>query len=179
MSELAKDICLQGLTESLTNLFEFYTGESVKVEFVSGEDQEVIAEECKFESDIVSSTIELVGQDVRYFVCMVTTMGVAKGLCRGGASDPVDWIGELANQLFGRFKNHLVEYGVDCELGIPIAGEGVQKTCLACGDGASTLVVNTKAGCVEAIFKAEIDPDLRWTRNAVSVASEEGSIELF
>jgi hypothetical protein len=30
-----------------------------------------------------------------------------------------DWVGELANQLVGRLKNHLILYGVDISLGTP------------------------------------------------------------
>ncbi len=39
-------------------------------------------------------------------------------------SDLHDWLGELANQLAGRFKNKLVPYGRKLELGIPTVIQG-------------------------------------------------------
>ncbi|MCC9599008.1 hypothetical protein LOC67_00440 [Stieleria sp. JC731] len=182
MSELAQDICLEGLTQSLTSLFEHYTNGEVDIRLLVGEEglqSSELSEECQLEFDLASSTIELVGEGVRYFICLVSPIKTVRGLCDGGANDPVDWIGELANQLFGRFKNHLLEYGVDSQLGIPIASEGVQQKCIACGDGSSTLEIKTPAGYVWAVFKPEVDPDLCWERGNAIATSEEGSIELF
>jgi CheY-specific phosphatase CheX len=40
-------------------------------------------------------------------------------------SDLKDWLGELANQLAGRFKNKVVPYGRKLELGVPTVIQGV------------------------------------------------------
>lgn len=40
-------------------------------------------------------------------------------------SDLSDWLGELANQLAGRFKNKIVPYGRKLELGVPTVIQGV------------------------------------------------------
>ncbi|WP_436717140.1 hypothetical protein U8335_08880 [Roseiconus lacunae] len=178
MSQLAIDVCQEGLTESLRKLFEFYSTGDVDVNLLCDESRSV-QQECQYEEDVVSSTIELAGENVRYFICLVSTMETARQLCEGGADDAIDWIGELANQLFGRFKNHLLEYGVNAELGIPISAEGVQKKCVACGTGSATLEINTRAGVVWAIYKPQVDSTLQWTRNSDLAAAEEGSIQLF
>lgn len=42
-------------------------------------------------------------------------------------TDYVDWLGELANQLLGRFKNGLLKHGVAIQLSVPvvIGGKGL------------------------------------------------------
>lgn len=80
-----------------------------------------------------------------------------------------DWIGELTNQLVGRFKNKLVHYGCDLCLGVPSVIQGNNlKAILPKRSEAITLkfatgieqniyiLLNTMID--EAIFKLEFQP---------------------
>ena len=74
-----------------------------------------------------------------------------------------DWIGELANQLAGRFKNELVRWGVQTSLGTPVSltctalrlREHAQLDQLAFGSDAGPIHVWLKTEQLQPIVLAE------------------------
>lgn len=108
--------------DSLSELLEHYVGELP--EFVEGgvvEKQTACAASVGFSHDLLRGAVTLM---VSHSDCM-EHFGAPEG------SESSDWIGELSNQLVGRFKNKVVAYGPLLELALPsvICGKDLMHCC--------------------------------------------------
>lgn len=88
-----------------------------------------------------------------------------------------DWIGELANQLAGRFKNELVRWAVQTSLGTPVS---VTCTALRLRDqhNLSQLTFSSLAGPVYVWIKAEEVAPIHLEQQTTDVL-DEGELFLF
>lgn len=73
--------------------------------------------------------------------------------------DLQDWLGELANQLAGRFKNKVVPYGRKLELGIPtvIQGAHLKIDVPKCSNVTKHQFISEQGGIVELNLSTLID----------------------
>ena len=73
--------------------------------------------------------------------------------------DLQDWLGELANQLAGRFKNKVVPYGRKLALGIPtvIQGAHLKIDVPKCSNVTKHQYITEQGGVVELNFSTLID----------------------
>ncbi len=73
--------------------------------------------------------------------------------------DLQDWLGELANQLAGRFKNKIVPYGRKLELGIPTVIQGAQLKIDVpkCSNASKHQFISEQGGVVELNLSTLID----------------------
>ncbi len=75
--------------------------------------------------------------------------------------DLQDWLGELANQLAGRFKNKIVPYGRKLELGIPTVIQGAQLKIDVpkCSNASKHQFITEQGGVVELNLSTLIDKE--------------------
>ncbi len=80
--------------------------------------------------------------------------------------DPLDWAGEIANQLLGRIKTGLMDYGVDIQLATPVSvcGGDLQVHTNETGEIWS-LVFDTPFGQSLVHLSGECAPELRLERS--------------
>lgn len=74
----------------------------------------------------VTAIVGIAGPSVAGSIALCTSATALTALAKlGQASMPEDWLGELANQLVGRFKRKVTSHGVAFSLGTPtiVAGE--------------------------------------------------------
>lgn len=74
----------------------------------------------------ITAIIGIAGETVSGSVALCSSAECLTGLARlGNTNMPEDWLGELANQLVGRFKRRIAPHGVNFALGTPtvVAGE--------------------------------------------------------
>lgn len=97
------------------------------------------------------------------------------------AADISDWMGELGNQLLGRFKNRLISYGVVVELGTPAVLYGFQiqrhsgRMPIAC-----QRLVRSQHGTLSVHIDAHASPDFQMQEvQSEDQAMPEGELALF
>lgn len=101
----------------------------------------------------------------------------------GGTPTPAqleDWIGELANQLLGRFKNKLLPYGVSLGMSTPSTVSGTFRIVEHARSVAAWTVLGTSHGEVATMLAAEIGPAFELHREPVcEQAAPEGDLIFF
>jgi CheY-specific phosphatase CheX len=74
----------------------------------------------------ITAIIGIAGETVAGSVALCSSAECLEGLAKlGNTNMPEDWLGELANQLVGRFKRRIAPHGVNFALGTPtvVVGE--------------------------------------------------------
>ena len=114
---------------------------------------------------------------IRGSVVLLTDAKNADDLGATEQHDLGDWLGELANQLVGRFKNKIAQYGILLNMGLPVtlSAETLQLT----SHGEASWLVDCKAFRLAATLSLHVNDDLRLVANAQSAVAEEGSLCLF
>lgn len=98
-----------------------------------------------------------------------------------GASDVMDWTGELTNQFLGRLKNKLIVYGVALEVSTPLVVAGLSLR-LQEPSGAQTRRIDcsTPVGDVHALISVRVSEGFEFfTEPAGEPVPSEGEILLF
>jgi len=99
--------------------------------------------------------IGLVGECITATLAIAATQQVLEATFpMGDAVQPEDWMGELANQLIGRFKNELGRWGLDTSIGTPVTVVG-SRLALRAGPDVGCLHFDSAHGPVHVWLKAE------------------------
>jgi len=113
-------------------LLERYITQSTQELFldVSGFAFELIASSNWFPQ--ITAVLGIAGSGVAGSATLGTSTSCLATLAARANSDlPEDWLGELTNQLVGRFKRRIVPHGVEFSLGTPTLISGEQLRVLA------------------------------------------------
>ncbi len=91
-----------------------------------------------------------------------------------------DLLGELANQLLGRFKNKLAARGVLVVVATPVTAIGIDLRTHDLGPSSSvSLAVDLAGGVVHVRFDAVVSPALEMTAPLTDAAVVEGELLIF
>ncbi|MCC9604007.1 chemotaxis protein CheX [Stieleria sp. JC731] len=179
----ASQIIDEEFTNAVVELFEFYSDSAVKPQFL---DRVASAELLRKEADnyarsneMVTSSIGLCGDQVRCSIGLLSNVDTINALCQGLADSPTDWVGELTNQLAGRFKNNLAAFHVDCQMGLPVSVQGLQLGFTTGCSEQTILAVQMSLGTVIVLLHVNITDDSSWEHHPDLVCADEGSLHLF
>lgn len=174
MAESAFEIIECELIKCAKSLISFYT---------SIPEDDIAVEEAKMpdclEETMHCSSIGLAGDAFKLSIVILAASRTIAPMCPIPGASTADWIGELANQLVGRLKNALIEYGHSGQLSLPVtvSGSGLSlwdKTLCP-----MTFFIHTQAGRVILRLEAEVQPASVWTASECASAAAEGSMCLF
>ncbi len=90
-----------------------------------------------------------------------------------------DWLGELNNQLAGRFKNKLCVYGLQPKLSTPTTVSGQLLLLGALAGEVYVFSIRWPEGRFEAQLSLELERNLDLKADHTRVSAEEGSLDLF
>ncbi len=161
------DIVVDELRQSLAGLVEHYTGvcPSISDEPITGVEPTHAA------------AVGFGDEDMRGSVTLLTDATDAQQLSASDNSEINDWVGELANQLVGRLKNRIAEYGHLLNMGLPVAMQGDDLT--VTGNDVRFLHMKWSGVYLLVAFKLVITDGLVLERDPEASAAEEGSLCLF
>lgn len=174
MAESAFEIIQRELIKCAQGLISFYT---------SIPEDDIAVEEAKMpdclEETLHCSSIGLAGDEFKLSIVILAASHTIAPMCPIPGASTADWIGELANQLVGRLKNALIEYGHSGQLSLPVtlSGSGLSlwdKTLCP-----MTFFIHTQAGRVILRLEAEVQPESVWTPSECASAAAEGSMCFF
>lgn len=165
---------LEALGQVCKQLFDAY-GYAVEPETRAGS-------ECT-----VAGVIGFVGAGVRGSVVLATVsaVGVAtRPVAATTVSEANDWVGELANQLLGRLKNHyFLAHGVDIQMSAPVTVSGRDLSCVfgnRGGDADTPLHFTSTPGPITIWSELRVDEGfVLGPKVEQAVCAEEGGMELF
>ena len=107
----------------------------------------------------VAGIIGFVGAGLRGNVIIATVAGVSaasRPIPAANDVELVDWVGELANQLLGRVKNHyFLARGIDIQMAAPVTVTGQALECLA--GKAPAMNFSTSAGPIVIWSELRLD----------------------
>jgi hypothetical protein len=132
--------------------------------------------------DISETTAAIVGFGDGSFRGSAVLLGDAKvvaSLADTPPDNPVDWLGELGNQLVGRLKNKLLRYSLFPHMGTPVTLSGKSLDLGAVGAEPTAWQVRWTSGSLRAILALEVAEGLELAADENAVAAEEGSLSLF
>lgn len=164
-------------------LFEFYSGAApLRTEMTSLElthlgtaNDEVFGESTR----MIYATVSLIGEGFRCSLGLLSSVDTACTLFGDEPNCPVDWLGELANQLVGRLKNNLSPYNVEPKLGIPTSTRGTQLQMSQTGLPGRIDRCETSAGTLISLLEIQSAPGLFWQRDEQVEVADEGSSWFF
>jgi CheY-specific phosphatase CheX len=106
----------------------------------------------------ITAVLGFAGGGIAGSIAVCTCNDCLKGLASLGQTEMgEDWLGELSNQLAGRFKRRLAPHGATYSLGTPVVimGERLRLTVGAARDRAQVLSLESKLGRVEVWLELE------------------------
>ncbi len=111
------------------------------------------------EERVVCSTIGLLGDQFKISLVILASDETVAHFCPIKGASTSDWIGELANQLGGRLKNALIEYGNEGQLSLPVTMSGLGISLW--DETARPLNFRAVTNVGELIFRleAEVEPE--------------------
>lgn len=154
------DTCLKLLEESCLTLFSVYGVETL---------ERVSKPQNPENQEIFLGFIGFTHANMRGALAITTTQELL-GETAHGAS-PKDWIGELANQLLGRFKNKLLSYDVVLRVSTPIAMSGCSLSIASEPEHLYKLYYETPFGMLHVHLDLDMNPNFELIR--VSSIGEE------
>ncbi len=156
---------------------EFKTSLRELIECYSGVQPELHTELLTGIESAQAASVGFGDQHFRGSAVLLAESTTAKQLGAGDEDDVSDWLGELGNQLVGRFKNKIAEYGVLMNMGLPVTMCG--KDLHVDGETDGHWYVKWSGCYVTAVLKLEVDECLNLVRDPELAVAEEGSISLF
>ncbi|MCD0461077.1 hypothetical protein [Roseiconus lacunae] len=183
LKRFATEIIGDEFHSSLVELFRFYSSSNV-ITTAEGCDAsaDLFCRDCcdlNSAREMVTSSIGICGSDFRCSIGLLAHVETVSSLCQGMPENPTDWIGELTNQLAGRFKNNLSEYQVHCQMGLPVSVRGLQLGFMTGFQGQTIQMVDLKEGPVVVLLHVNIEPDVQWEYHPELESADEGSLHLF
>lgn len=181
--EDARTVAYRLFSASVSSLLQFYLNESPGVQLMADPEVRNPLNGLTFDFDrhqeMISSSIGLGSDDLRCSVGLLAHVSTVQAICRIDVDNPTDWMGELANQLLGRMKNRLAEYGIDARMGMPVSVQGLQMGFTAPSANQTTVSADTSAGRIIAVLHLEVGPNAMWKHNPQKLHVDEGSFCLF
>jgi CheY-specific phosphatase CheX len=107
----------------------------------------------------ITAVLGIAGTSVAGSTTLGTSMSCLAILAtKANSNMPEDWLGELANQLVGRFKRRISAHGVDFSLGTPtlISGERLQVLASFLHRPSLTVHLQSEIGRVEIWVEFEL-----------------------
>ena len=174
MAEAAVELIQCKLVQCIKCLLSFYSSLCEEQILVTALDKPDICEET-----LVCSTIGLIGDQFKLSVVILATSETIARFCPIKGASTTDWIGELANQLGGRLKNALIEFGNQGQLSLPVTLSGSSIRLWGETDAPVNFRVVTDLG--EMIFRleVEVEPGSVWELSQEPAVAAEGSMCLF
>jgi hypothetical protein len=169
MLQSARENVLDDFVGALSDLVECYTDEAPAI---------VMHGNC----DVRETRAAIVGfgdERLRGAAALLANDQSIEHLAKTAPANPADWLGEFCNQLVGRFKNKLSEYGILPQMGTPIKVSGTDFSLDAVGTEPSVWQVNWSNGQFQALLSLEVENALELVRDPCSAVAEEGSLSLF
>jgi CheY-specific phosphatase CheX len=114
----------------------------------------------------IASVLGFNGWQIRGSLTVRSTVGffedthpVAKTSHPVGQDGVVDWAGEFTNQLLGRFKNKMLAYGLDFQVGVPVTiyGENLVEASVG-AEGVVSYQFRTSSNMVSVTFVGRLMP---------------------
>ncbi len=174
MANCALEIIESELGRCTQDLLAFYSSEpEERFEVIASPASDVLREfvDC--------SSIGLTGEYFKLSVVILAPRSTIAQFCPIPNASTADWIGELANQLVGRLKNALIDYGHEGRLSLPVTLSG---SCIQLWNETASpksYVVRTARGQIIVRLEAEVQPDSVWEPCENSGTAAEGSMCLF
>ena len=169
----ARQVCTDEFTTAALGLFEHYAGEQPVYHRIHRSLTEILGVDNE---SVVCSSIGLGSDRGRFSIGLLAPVA-SLPIFSVHATSPTDWVGELANQLGGRFKNRLNAYGVKLELGLPMSVEG-KDIALNNAEYMQFRFI-TESGNFITALQAYVEPDDVWRMESALDSAQEGSVELF
>ncbi|OYP37480.1 hypothetical protein [Rhodopirellula sp. MGV] len=183
MNQLAKDVCTEGLFSALAEVLEYYSGDEVTIKHANCDSLAAVFNEtieCPTSGcETIASFTRLDGPGVSGSLSLTSHACVIAKLGGQDMELASDWIGELGNQLLGRFKNNLLDYGVSTDLGIPLTSRGILLNSTTSPGDQLDLKVETAAGNIWVTFVLQVGYDHRWRKLPQAASAAAGSVQLF
>lgn len=168
-TELASETIFEQFRTAVVDLIQHYSSEA----------PEISAETMPSKADDITSLVGVGGEFVTANISLTGTASSALSLCKDQPDDPCDWIGELGNQLAGRFKNKLEQYGIKTQLTTPAIITG-RALSVSTPSTVHFSVVAATCGChLMTRLNIELNPQLEIQVLNKSASMVEGAIELF
>lgn len=114
----------------------------------------------------ITSILGFAGTNIAGSVALCTSIECLGALAELGQTKmPEDWLGELSNQLVGRFKRRLAPHGASFGLGTPVVllGERLRLAAHTVSDRATIVCLESKIGRVEIWLEVESRDDFGLT----------------
>jgi hypothetical protein len=169
MSDQAVETLTREFEAAVSELIYCYTGVEPQIASASAD-------------EITETTAAIVGfgdESFRGSAILLGNPDVVATLADIPPQNPVDWLGELGNQLVGRVKNKLSRYGLLPHMGTPVTLSGEKLDLGAVGAQRMAWKVRWSGGSLRAIFALEIAESLTLVADESAAAAEEGSLSLF
>lgn len=147
-----------------------------------GSEQLELADSCSRNAYDLCAVIGLADRDFRATIGVNATKACVRTLMPASQDDYPDWLGELSNQLAGRFKNKLAELGLRPRLSTPAVIAGQELETLRTGSGiqaSECIVAKYSEGEFLASLQLELDSELEIKASEATEVAGEGSLELF
>lgn len=165
--------------EIVFSLFEESARELI--EYHSQSPVEISNAKCQLEGREVASVLGFGAErcDMHGSVALIGRPESIRTFNRDSVDNPSDWIGELNNQLVGRIKNRLIQYGVTVQMGTPIilSGDNLDLDGLSASQKHWRLTANGVSIYALLAFKAM--PTCSLQLDSQKVVMEEGAVCLF
>ncbi|WP_425401001.1 hypothetical protein [Aeoliella sp.] len=178
----AKEALDQGLTNAIDNLVEYYLNAPPRCRVLALQelDHPLSSESPDGTSrTMISSSIGLSGEGFRASLNILAHTSTLVRLCPEQVRHPLDWAGELVNQLIGRVKNMVSEYGVACHMSLPVSVHGADIGYSENLAEAMALHIDTDAGPLVSLWHVRTEPNLEWEHDPDQASADEGSLCLF
>ena len=180
MSNKPDEILKQVFSDSVADLFEFYSGSRPTLEPVDNlESIRLVPDSGDESGKMASSAIGIGNDDFRCSLCLMTYTETLEKLYQGDLDSPTDWIGEVTNQMLGRIKNGLVSYGANTQMTIPVSIEGHDLRFPVQSGNQQIIVIQSEFGNWVSLLNYEVFSDLEWEYCEEEECAEEGSLCLF
>lgn len=127
----------------------------------------------------ITAIVGLGDEQLSASVAISSSLDSSQHLSSGALTDPRDWIGELSNQLAGRLKNRLGQFGVQPRLSTPTIVQGHEIRVSSPAVSHFSLWVNAGEAVLLTHLTLEVDPNLQLEAGAAIETMEEGALELF
>ncbi|MEM7560443.1 MAG: chemotaxis protein CheX [Planctomycetota bacterium] len=147
-----------------------------------GSEELELADSCGKTAYDLCAVIGLADRDFRATIGFDATRAGVRALMPAPQDDYADWLGELSNQLAGRFKNKIAELGLSPRLSTPAVIAGTELETLRTGSGiqaSECIVAKYSEGEFLASLQLELDSELEIKRSEATEVASEGSLELF
>ena len=164
-----EDIAKQYCEDSCREVCEHYLPEGTRI----------VVEEAATQFGHYASSIGFGDTHFHGSLVILANESGIRALGNAPISDPMDWLGELNNQIVGRFKNKMVRHGIKIQMGTPVLISGDKYDITTRQKYSKTLLINSNEFLFCTIFNLHIHHALEWQNEIDMEVAEEGSLSLF